>query len=142
MSDELKAPCPFCGKAITEDELFTGDGYPTGCGCLWKTHSGDEYLIWWNERKIEDALRADNARLTAERDALKEYIQAANQTVEQRETKRDALQAEVASLRSAIIRAEQTIHNLGIGWLTGNAQTIALRESMNLQNALKGGRNE
>ena len=38
---------------------------------------------------------------------------------------------------SALERAEQTIRNLGNGWLTGDGQTIALNEAANIREALE-----
>lgn len=63
MSDELKA-CPFCGKEATtlEDDgiTFVQCGYDECPSLAWLT------VEEWNTRPIEDALRAENARLREE----------------------------------------------------------------------------
>jgi hypothetical protein len=48
------------------------------------------------------------------------------------------LEGRVIVLEHALVRAEQTIRNLGNGWLTGDGQTIALNEAANIRNALSG----
>jgi len=75
--DELKA-CPFCGKEMSEDNFFSCDGYPKACGCWEKTHSAQEAVAVWNTRPLEDALRAEVARLTAENSKLDAMVDKAS----------------------------------------------------------------
>ena len=49
----------------------------------------------------------------------------------------DELNLTVVKFRRALERAEQTIRNLGNGFLTGDGQTIALNESTNIMNVLE-----
>ncbi|OGC90203.1 MAG: hypothetical protein A2W25_15475 [candidate division Zixibacteria bacterium RBG_16_53_22] len=64
---------------------------------------------------------------------LRLYNQIANL-----EFKLTAAAAREAKLRTAIERAEQTLRNLANGDLSGDAQVIAMNESDNLRDALKG----
>jgi hypothetical protein len=64
--------------------------------------------------------------------------------VEEAETERDTtkkalkvVMITVNELRKALERAEQTIRNLGNGWLTGDGRIIALNEAANIRTALK-----
>ena len=55
-SDELKA-CPFCGKPV--EKYYNGVREMASCtNCC-----QDWYLDLWEQRPLEDALRADNERL-------------------------------------------------------------------------------
>ena len=66
---ELK-PCPFCGsEGAILDEPFYEDEY--GCFCNKKCgavgpcdEDGEKAIEFWNTRPIEDALRAEIARLS------------------------------------------------------------------------------
>jgi hypothetical protein len=74
MSDDpTLLPCPFC-EADAEVERY---GTPrqsaivecTGCGCRVESNENGAGHAW-NHRSCEDALRAELARVTAERDRL------------------------------------------------------------------------
>ncbi len=65
---ELK-PCPFCGAPGAP--YRAGEGEYIYAGCDKECHGFPELIDKWNTRPIEDALRAENARLAAELAALK-----------------------------------------------------------------------
>lgn len=71
-SSDLR-PCPFCGN---KEGLGMGitrvDSNYVYCQCNTK-----KVAHGWNARPIEDALQAENARLTAERDLLWKTLHAA-----------------------------------------------------------------
>ena len=76
MTDEIELkPCPFCGKlAHIRDNRYT-EKWAECDTCSASTHS-DLYephaIEDWNTRPIEDALRAELAAVTTERDQLRE----------------------------------------------------------------------
>ena len=61
------------------------------------------------------------------------YIQVFNELEKSR--------AQAERLADALKRAEQTIRNLGNGWLSGDGQEIALNEARNICEALEDWRN-
>ena len=62
---ELKA-CPFCGDSeLVNSSLYEGHVFCTNCGA-------DMHVDIWQSRPIEDGLRAELARLTAELAELRE----------------------------------------------------------------------
>lgn len=75
MDEELNPIwCPFCGS----DEVSTDDSdvdgiFCQGCGFYWTFDGPGDYeavraetIARWNKRPVEDALRAENARLREE----------------------------------------------------------------------------
>lgn len=61
---ELK-PCPFCEKEFNT-------GHHPDCYFRVRGKSDDDRETAWQSRPVEDALRAENTRLTAELAALRE----------------------------------------------------------------------
>ena len=66
MADELK-PCPFCGGGASNHSRIPGAKCCAQCGAIEGGWRGTAVKpIGWNTRPIEDALRAEVARLKAE----------------------------------------------------------------------------
>jgi hypothetical protein len=95
---ELK-PCPFCGKEQSEKNFFSCDGYPQACGCWETTHTGEEACEVWNTRPIEDALRAEIARLKEENHALDQI----NRDIQTAAAHLDEVSAELAETRACLL---------------------------------------
>ena len=76
MSDELK-PCPFCGitPKLEYNSIvkfwYRGECTPYCEGHAALTWASREFVMRnWNERPVEDALRAENAALMAQWEAV------------------------------------------------------------------------
>ena len=62
MSNELK-PCPFCGEKIQTKNPDCYDDKQDACACGCIDKDGWVSFEQWQSRPIEDALRAEIARL-------------------------------------------------------------------------------
>ena len=73
---ELKA-CPFCGDSeLVNSSLYEGHVFCTNCGA-------DMHVDIWQSRPIEDGLRAELARLTAELAELRERFDVTDDLLNQ-----------------------------------------------------------
>jgi HAMP domain-containing protein len=112
-------PCPFCGgEEIFEDNVWEDDSgfFCAGCGYGFRYEDCDteaqrsDVRARWNTRPIEDALRAENARLREiERKALEqsEYIQTHGLTEWELRLKDTEIERLRGALRRMVDEAER-----------------------------------
>jgi hypothetical protein len=112
---ELK-PCPFCGDLPDIERYWRSDVVRcSNINCSMHA-AGFMYPDTWNTRPIEDAVRSDNARLTAELDAAKAELGISIETgrglMEERDEARTELftaNERIGTLRELDIENEEII---------------------------------
>ena len=103
MSDELK-PCPFCGSSNTTLDYYEISG-PQELGTIVVCNdcgASAKSIVDWNTRPIEDALRAQLEKRTAE-------LHYANTACMEMKNELDRLNAEIKTTDDLLKEATETI---------------------------------
>lgn len=104
MSDETSKPCPFCGQMSPYGDKFCDD-------CIDTNENVGAWIDNWNNRPIEDALKAQIAELEAEVVALKPVSHLASEELPEEEKKSCYSRSVVARDRFGCV-----FYDVFVGW--------------------------